>query len=141
MTVLNTVLEATARPHLPLLSLTLGAVAKFAVSFILLGKEGVGIAGAPIGTCVGYSVSLIISYVLAAKVSGVDCINMRNNSKIIIVSLLSVFGAKGVFLLISKEISALPGLVISMLVMTVIYVALSMLVKTFAWFGTKISAK
>jgi hypothetical protein len=43
--------------------------------------------------------------------------------------------------LISKEISALPGLMISMIILAVIYVVLSMLVKIFAMFGGKISAK
>jgi stage V sporulation protein B len=141
VTVLNTVLEATGRPHLPLFALTLGAAVKFAVSFFLLGNVDFGIAGAPIGTSVGYGFSLIISYAFSSWISGVDCINMRKCIKIIMVSLTSVFGAKGVFILISKEISALPGLMISMIILAVIYVVLSMLVKIFAMFGGKISAK
>lgn len=60
-TVINTVLEGIGKTKIPLISLSIGSIVKFAVSFILIRKIEFGILGAPIGTTISYFVSFIIS--------------------------------------------------------------------------------
>lgn len=67
LTVVNTVLEASGHPHAPLISMSVGCVAKLFVSYILIGRESFGILGAPVGTVISYAVSLLISLCLLSR--------------------------------------------------------------------------
>lgn len=70
LTVMNTALESQGRVGVTVFSLLVGAATKFAVSYLLIGRSGLGILGAPIGTVISYTVSLIIS-LFALELSGV----------------------------------------------------------------------
>lgn len=64
LTVLNSILEATLNPKIPLFSMTLGAFFKVICGYFFIGR--LGIIGAPISTGISYGISLLISlgYVL-----------------------------------------------------------------------------
>jgi stage V sporulation protein B len=61
LTVVNTALEARGKVRVPLYSMLCAAPVKLIVSYILMGREEFGIAGAPVGTSMFYLVSLVIS--------------------------------------------------------------------------------
>ena len=70
LTVMNTALESQGKVGVTVFSLLAGAATKFTVSYLLIGRSGFGILGAPIGTVISYTVSLIIS-LTALEISGV----------------------------------------------------------------------
>lgn len=61
LTLINTVLEGLGNTKIPLISLIIGAIIKFTVSFILIKNINFGILGAPIGTTISYIISFFIS--------------------------------------------------------------------------------
>lgn len=61
LTLINTVLEGLGNTKIPLISLIIGAIVKFIVSFMLIKNINFGILGAPIGTTISYIISFIIS--------------------------------------------------------------------------------
>lgn len=69
LTVINTALEGTGKTKIPLISLLVGSIVKFVISYTLIGNSEIGILGAPIGTTVSYFVSFCISayYILAVQ--------------------------------------------------------------------------
>ena len=68
--VTNSALESLGHTGVPLFAMLIGSVVKLIVSGILLGNENYGISGAPMGTVISYGVSLIISVIALAKVTG-----------------------------------------------------------------------
>lgn len=57
----NTALEAGGRVKAPLVSMSLGCLAKITVSLLLIRNSSFGISGAPIGTVCCYAVALLVS--------------------------------------------------------------------------------
>ena len=70
LTVINTALESRGQIGVTVFSLLLGALSKVAISYLLIGRSGVGILGAPLGTVISYAVSLLVS-LFALELSGV----------------------------------------------------------------------
>ena len=70
LTVINTALESRGQIGITVFSLLLGALTKITISYLLIGRAGVGILGAPLGTVISYAVSLLVS-LLALELSGV----------------------------------------------------------------------
>lgn len=60
----NTLLEAKGRVKAPLISMTVGSIAKIVVSYYLIAKTEIGILGAPVGTVISYAVGLIVSIII-----------------------------------------------------------------------------
>ena len=88
LTVMNTALEAQGRIKITVASLLLGALTKIATSYLLIGKSGIGILGAPIGTVVSYTLSLAIS-LCALELSGVKTCALRTCFVVYVVGLIS----------------------------------------------------
>lgn len=61
--IINTAVEGTGNYRLPLLSLTLGSLAKLIISAALIPNDSFNILAAPIGTTISYLISFFISYV------------------------------------------------------------------------------
>lgn len=59
---INTAIEGVGNYRIPLISLTVGSIAKLLISWFLISNDNFNILAAPIGTCVSYLVSLFISY-------------------------------------------------------------------------------
>ncbi len=70
-TMTSTALEAVGKQSAALLSVTLGAVAKIAVSYFCIGNPDIGMKGAPLGTLVSCGVTLLTSSVLLYMDKGV----------------------------------------------------------------------
>ncbi len=70
LTVINTALESRGQIGVTVFSLLLGAATKIVISYLLIGRSGLGILGAPLGTVISYAVSLFIS-LLVLELSGV----------------------------------------------------------------------
>ena len=62
--ILNSVLESCGMVKAPIYSMSLGALAKTIVSYILISTPDIGISGAPIGTVACYAVALICSIII-----------------------------------------------------------------------------
>lgn len=61
--IINTAVEGTGNYRLPLLSLTLGSLAKLIISAALIPNDSFNILAAPIGTTISYLISFFISYI------------------------------------------------------------------------------
>ena len=70
LTVVNTALESMGKVGTAVVSLIVGAITKFFVSYLLVGHAAFGILGAPAGTVISYAASLIIS-LTALEISGI----------------------------------------------------------------------
>ena len=86
LTVINTALESCDRIAVTVFSLLVGAVTKIGVSYALIGRAGIGILGAPIGTVVSYAASLFIS-IFALELCG---IRLHTLGKLITLYILGV---------------------------------------------------
>ncbi len=60
LSVTNVILQSASHPSIPLLAMSIGAVAKLIFGFFTIGGES-GIVGAPLGTVVCYAVALIVN--------------------------------------------------------------------------------
>jgi stage V sporulation protein B len=70
LTVTNTALESKGKIYATVISLMLGCIVKVVASYRLIGIQGIGILGAPLGTVLSYALSLITSLVFL-EASGV----------------------------------------------------------------------
>jgi len=60
--VINNALESTGRVHIPVLSISAGALAKIIFTWLMIRYTSFGILCAPLGTIISYTVSFVISY-------------------------------------------------------------------------------
>ncbi len=67
VTVGNAVLQAYGRPHIPTVSMTVGAVMKIALAYVLIGNREIGIMGAPISTLICDLVINLINFYFIVK--------------------------------------------------------------------------
>lgn len=132
LTVVNTALESQGKMGGAVFSLLLGCAVKFAVSYVMIGADNVGILGAPIGTVVSYVISLAVSLLLLGR-TGVRIYAVAKVIGIYMVAAVSFYPAyKLVYAtsaLGSSFISMIASLAISfvsyMLMLFALYVLLS----------------
>ena len=67
LAITNSVLQAHKKPYLPLISMLIGAAAKIAASYILIGNPAVGIYGAPVSTGICYVIVVVFNFFFCAK--------------------------------------------------------------------------
>lgn len=67
LAITNSILQANKRPYLPLVSMLIGAAAKIAASFVLIGNPKIGINGAPISTDICYVIVVVCNFYFCAK--------------------------------------------------------------------------
>ena len=67
VTVGNAILQAYGKPHIATVSMTLGAVAKIALAYFLIGNRDIGIMGAPISTLICDLVINLVNFYFIAK--------------------------------------------------------------------------
>lgn len=67
VTVGNAILQSYGKPHIATASMTLGAVAKIALAYFLIGNREVGIMGAPISTLICDLVINLVNFYFIAK--------------------------------------------------------------------------
>ncbi|MBE6679185.1 MAG: polysaccharide biosynthesis protein [Ruminococcaceae bacterium] len=67
LAITNSILQANKRPYLPLISMLVGAAAKIAASFLLIGNPEIGIDGAPISTDICYIIVVVCNFYFCAK--------------------------------------------------------------------------
>ena len=92
LTVINTALESQGRIGATVFSLIIGCAVKFTVSYIAIGRDSIGILGAPIGTVVSYAVSLAVSLFFLEK-SSVRIFTLPKISLLYLVSAISFYPA------------------------------------------------
>lgn len=93
LTTANTALEGTGRVKWAVTSLIIGAVAKCIVSFVMIGMSEIGALGAPIGTCISYLISMLISLFVIGKEQRIKLNFFKNASIPFVFSILSAFFA------------------------------------------------
>ncbi len=67
LAITNSVLQAHKKPYLPLVSMLVGAAAKIAASYLLIGNPTVGIYGAPISTDICYVIVVLMNFYFCAR--------------------------------------------------------------------------
>ena len=122
LTVINTALESQGKIGITVMSLLLGALTKFAVSNILIGRGGLGILGAPIGTVISYAVSLFIS-VFALELSGIKAYPILKNIGIYIIGIVSFYPPFKLIYSRGISESSFISMVIALLTSGVLYIA------------------
>jgi stage V sporulation protein B len=98
LTMLNTALEATSHARVPLISMSVGAVAKLILGYVLIGREEIGILGAPIGTAVCYGIAFIISVFFALKYGEIKFCALVSLYKPLLISVISIGIAKYIYI-------------------------------------------
>lgn len=63
----NSILPANGNERLPLISISLGAIAKVVVTYVLVSNPAINVYGAPIGTCCCYLVMLTSNLIFMGK--------------------------------------------------------------------------
>ena len=90
LTVVNTALESKGKIGITVFSLLLGAFVKFAVSYALIGRSGIGILGAPIGTVISYAASLSVS-LFALELCGIKTYAILKNTVIYVIGVICFY--------------------------------------------------
>lgn len=94
LTIVNTSLEAAGHMSVPLISMSIGAIAKVFVTYFLVGSEVYGIFGAPIGTVVFYFAALLASFIFMLVKTDVPCSAFASFFLPLVNSFLSVLTVK-----------------------------------------------
>lgn len=92
LTVINSILEATFHPKIPLISMSIGALLKIVFGYVLIGK--LGIIGAPISTAICYTAAFVISLVLATAYAKIKVPFAEISFVPLLASFISVGGAR-----------------------------------------------
>lgn len=131
ITMVNTTLEATGHTKAPLISMSCGALAKFILSYTLMGNSNFGISGAPLGTTVSYGISLLISITLMLKYTGIKPVAFASLYKPFCLSFLSVYSSKMLYNLACSGVFSLFCLIVFGIFAVAEYVLLSSICGTF----------
>lgn len=121
LTVVNSILEATFHPRIPVIAMSIGALLKIIFGYAIIGE--IGIIGAPISTSICYASALIISLTLAAFYAK---IRIPINVFLVpsLVSVVSVGGARFLYNSISNGVFSIPKFLICAILAAALYVAL-----------------
>ncbi|HQC36222.1 MAG TPA: polysaccharide biosynthesis protein [Bacillota bacterium] len=68
--VLTSVLQGVGRQMIPVKNLFIGALAKVAVSYVLLGVPSINVRGAAVGTTVAYAVAALLNFIYVVRLTG-----------------------------------------------------------------------
>ena len=90
LTVVNTALESKGMIGATVVSLLLGCAVKLGVSYFLIGKESVGILGAPLGTVISYVVSLAVSMLVLTS-SGIKVFGIFKMAFLFLLAIISFY--------------------------------------------------
>ena len=121
LTVSNTALESKGKIGVTVLSLLIGALTKFVVSYALIGQGNIGVFGAPIGTVTSYAVSLLVS-LFALELYGVKTYAVLKNILIYLIGLISFYPPYALIYAKGVGGNSFVSMVISLTVSGVIYV-------------------
>lgn len=123
----NSFLEACGKVKAPMLSMSVGALAKVIVSYMLLKDPDVGISGAPIGTVVCYAVALICSMIVYTRSFGKALPLFSCCFAQILVAFASVGSVRLLYNLLAEGINNSILLILSISLCALIYIGFSLL--------------
>ena len=107
----NTSLEAMGEIKIPVISISIGALAKLLIGVVLIRNEIIGIFAAPIGTVASYAISLLISYLLSLKTGSIPYRPTRKSLGFAVMGILSLIFTlvlkKSLNLYVSRRLSSL----------------------------------
>ena len=141
LTVINTILEATEKQKIPLISLGIGAIVKIFLSYYLIGDERIGITGAPISTVVSYGVSFLISAFFLVKCNGVGLKIFKTFYKPLIISVGVLGLSKVLYEKASNSVFRMDLFIFFVIVSTISYFVLSVLGGVFSIKKLKLMSK
>ena len=125
--IVNTILEAFGSPKAPIISMSIGGIAKILSSYILISNSTVGISGAPLGTAISYAVALIVSLVIYGRKYNENLPVLRYGLVMYVNALASVTVGRLVYNYISENLSNFVSLAIAISICGVLYLILSLL--------------
>ncbi len=128
--VLNTILESAGYFKAPIISMLLGGLAKFLVSFLLIRNPHFGISGAPIGTVVSYAVALMSSLVIHHRKLGKGLPLLSKNIKPYLASIISILLAKYVYYPLHSMFGKTLSLLFAIFLAGTMYFCISLLLGT-----------
>lgn len=141
LTVVNTALEAVGRISAPLISMSVGAIAKIAVTYFLVGNEPYGILGAPIGTVVFYFTALFVSFAIMITKTDIPCSAFLSFFLPIINAFLSVLAVKLAVGYLSSEFNFGVNILLIIPLCAVLYLFFSWITGTFSQKRVKIMSE
>ena len=121
LTMVNSILEATLHPRIPVIAMSVGALLKIIFGYILIGSEG--IAGAPISTGICYAAALLISVTLAVFYAKIR-IPVTVFIAPLVASVASLGGARFLYINISGGIFSVPKFFICASLAILLYLAI-----------------
>ena len=133
MLVCNSILQASGRLYLPILTMAVGSVAKVVVNYVLVRNPVVNINGAPIGTLVCFALVAVLDLILIAKTMPAAPNFARVFAKPVLASVIMGAAAWGCYGLLHRFFGVLLAtagtIVIAMVIYFVLVVALRMISK------------
>lgn len=102
MTTTNAILQAYGKANLPIVSMSIGVAVKLASSWMLMGIEGIGVMGAPIGSLICNITVTLINLAFVFSCSGGGLSAMRLFFKPIAASAVSVGGALALYIYLNR---------------------------------------
>ena len=133
LTISNTILEANEQIHLPLISMSVAAIVKFFVSFYLIGDSEFGISGAPLGTSISYGIGFLVSLILLLRKTNIRLHVFSALYKPVLISFISVFGAKLLYIWMLRGINSMLSFIISVFLSVIIYLIISYFMGAFSF--------
>ena len=119
--IVNSALEACGNVRVPMISMAIGSIFKLVISYLLIGNEEYGIAGAPIGTVISYAVALILSLVIATKKLGYAPPILRTNIPSYLCALTAVSLSTLVFAAVKTHTNQSIALILAIIVSALLY--------------------
>ena len=125
ITTTNAILQSYQRVMLPIISMSVGVLVKFAVSYLLIGERSVGAMGAPIGSLwCGIVVSALNIWFMRREAGEIFSAK-RVFFKPLAASALSIGGAVAAYIPLCQWISGVFSLMISVAVAVLLYLGIS----------------
>lgn len=117
---MNGVLQGLGRVMIPVAALSLGAVVKITLNFLLIGIPSINIYGAPISTFACYAVASIVDIIMVKKYTNVKFGVMDTVMRPLLASIFMGVAAWGMYALLSDKVgssvAALAGVFIGIIV-------------------------
>ena len=133
MLVCNSILQASGKLYLPILTMAIGSVAKVIVNYVLVSNPDVNVNGAPIGTLVCFGLIAVMDLIIIGKTMPEAPNFFRVFAKPVLASVIMGAAAWGSYGLLSRRfgtlISTAGSILLAVIIYAILVVALRMISK------------
>lgn len=118
----NGLLQGMGKVYVPVISLSIGAITKIVLCYVLVGTPFFNIYGAPISTFACYMVAAIIDIVIVKKLTKVKLSQNKFNIKLILTTALMGAAAWGSHILFSGLWGSRPATIVAVFIGVIVFV-------------------